>query len=205
MGMQNDRVTISATLSAFLACVVISFVYFFSPFIVFGFASSYFVLVGLVNVIFPFDFVCLLASHASFFFWDRCGNARHGAEFSLTPFFFVLGHVFPALRAGNLYTDAVVANPSDGLFFHGRESFSAYYAFLSYASSIGLHTGRAGNASCVFSWFTKSGNCGCQYSAFATRRKSGAIARIAQPIIHAIHSTLDTSVFCHVSIISHLT
>lgn len=198
--VQFDGVTVSAMLPAVLACIVVALKNGATPELIFYLSACYVVLMGLVNMILP---ACCLSAFETFTRIRVCNlGASCRAGFSEPAAFAVFRHRFGAHWTRYGYQHAFSAH----LVKHIKvvRSLSAHLAGYSDASGIGLQPNCARHASGILDGLPQSGYGWGRFAAFATRSKSGAVARITNAIVSAIHFALDAPILCHIAIIPQL-
>lgn len=198
--VQFDGVTVSAMLPAVLAGIVVALKNGATPELVFCLVTSYAVLMGLVNMTSPLGYLCSFCLFGSYRMGQLCASLR--AHFSEHPALAVFWHRLGTDRAryrlfhtfgAHLVSPAKIVRAP-----------SAHLAGYADASGIGLQSSCARHTSGILDGLPQSGYGWGRFAAFATRNKSGSVARITNAIVSAIHLTLDAPILCHTAIIPQL-
>lgn len=198
--VQFDSVAVSATIPAVLAGIVIALKNRAAPEPIFYLAAGYVVLMGLVNMILP---ACRLRSFRLFGgVWMGQLGASLGAHLSKHPALAIFRHRLGAYWTGRGYRHTLSAHLVKCV--KVMRSFLAHFARYSNAPGISLQSGRARHAGGILDGLPQNGYGLKRFTALAARNKSGAVARITNAIVSAIHLALDAPILCHIAIIPQL-
>jgi hypothetical protein len=84
------------------------------------------------------------------------------------------------------------------------EPIATDYAPLTNAARVSLQASRAGFARRILDWFTEGRDGRGRLTALGTWGKRGKVAGVADSIVAAVSTAMDTPVLCHVPIISQV-
>lgn len=198
--VQFDSMAASAVQSATLAGVVISLKNCTTPKLVFHFAACYVVLVGLVNMILP---ACRLSALETFARIRVCNlGASLRANFPEPAALAILWHRLLTHGAWNRLFHTLSAHLIKCV--KVMCSFLANLAGYADTPGIGLQSSCARYASGILDGSPQGGYGWRGLTALAARSESGAVARITNAIVSAIHLALDAPILCHIAIIPQL-
>lgn len=198
--MQIYGMSVSAVQVAMLAGIVIAFKDSLAPVSIFYLATGYIVLVGLVNMILPSR--CLPSPKTFTGIWMHNLGASCRAYLPEPAALTILWHRLLAHWARNHLFHALGAHLIEGI--KVVCAGMAHLAGYAYTPSVGFQASGARNTCGIFDGLTQCGYCCHLLTAFAARYKCGTVARIANTVVSAIHSTLDAPVLCHAAIIPQL-